>query len=254
MASTGGNLHCVDCHAGRDHRVRGRGADLSGTDLPGEQIGCDTGECHGPQPHGLAALDHHTERIACTVCHIPTFAKSDPTDMRRDWSTPHHLPELGKYSATIELQKDVTPVYAWFNGKTRSQLMGEEIHRRDDGMLEIMAPEGARDDEHSKLNAFKLHRGVLPVLDDKQWLIPLAVEEFFADGDLEKAVAEGAAVAYDIHDPRYSWVETVRYMGIFHEVVPARQALGCLDCHREGGRMDWTALGYERDPLLAAME
>jgi hypothetical protein len=48
-------------------------------------------------------------------------------------------------------------------------------------------------------------------------------------------------------------VDTVRYMGIFHEVEPAKNALRCLDCHSEGGRIDWQALGYEGDPLLSAI-
>ena len=43
-------------------------------------------------------------------------------------------------------------------------------------------------------------------------------------------------------------------MGLFHEVVPAAQALSCLDCHREGGRLDWQELGYKRDPLIDAMD
>ena len=44
----------------------------------------------------------------------------------------------------------------------------------------------------------KLHRGKLPLLRDKQWLIPLAVEEFFADGDVDKAVRHAAAAVYDL--------------------------------------------------------
>ena len=43
-------------------------------------------------------------------------------------------------------------------------------------------------------------------------------------------------------------------MAINHEVVPAGKALECLDCHREGGRMDWKALGYKRDPMLDAID
>ena len=34
MAKDGANLQCTACHAGKDHRVRGRGADLAGTDSP----------------------------------------------------------------------------------------------------------------------------------------------------------------------------------------------------------------------------
>ena len=54
--------------------------------------------------------------------------------------------------------------------------------------------------------------------------------------------------------PEIEWVETTRYMGIYHEVVPASSALECLDCHREGGRMDWQALGYKKDPMLRAID
>jgi hypothetical protein len=174
--------------------------------------------------------------------------------MRRDWSTPKYHEEADKYSATITFEKDVVPVYAWFDGRTRSQFMGETIWRREDGAIPMMAPVGDRDDKDAQIHPFKLHRGVLPLLDGKQWLIPLQVEEFFAEGGLEHAVAAGAKTAYGIDDPRYTWVETIRYMGINHEVVPAAQALQCLDCHRAGGRLDWAALGYDQDPLEQAFD
>lgn len=252
MAKDGHDLACVDCHRGEDHRVRGRGADLSGTDSPDHPLLC-TG-CHDEQPHGIAALDKHTARVYCTVCHIPTFAKADPTDMVRDWSTPQRHEEANKYTATITFGKDVEPVYAWFNGTTRMAKMGEKVLPDADGVIAMMAPLGSRKDKHSKLHAFKLHQATVPYLKDKQWISPLAVDEFFVDGDIEKAVVEGAAAAYGIHHPDYEWVKVKRYMGIYHEVVPARDALQCLDCHREGGRMDWKALGYKRDPLLEAMK
>ena len=252
MASEGNNLSCADCHGGQDHRVRGRGADLSGTDNPGNPLSCES--CHDAQPHGIAVLDHHARKVDCTVCHIPEFAKDDATDMARDWSTPYYHADANKYSATITMQKNVRPVYAWFNGKTHLMRMGQEIEMRDDGTVGIMVPDGRRKDKHAKLHAFKLHRGVLPVLKDKRWLIPIAVEEFFADGDIDKAVAEGAAAAYGIHHPQYDWVPTVRYMGIFHEVQPAANALDCLDCHSPQGRLDWQALGYDEDPIENALD
>ena len=94
-----------------------------------------------------------------------------------------------------------------------------------------------------------MHRGKLPVLDEKQWLVPIATEEFYAHGDIDKAVREAAESFYGMDKIEYSWTDTIRYMGIFHEVVPKENALGCLDCHRPGGRMDWQALGYGSDPL-----
>ena len=101
--------------------------------------------------------------------------------------------------------------------------------------------------------AFKLHRGKLPVLEGKDWLIPIVVEEFFADGDIDKAVREAAEAMYGEHDAAFDWVETIRYMGLFHEVVPGKAALECLDCHGGNGRMNWKELGYEGDPLVALL-
>jgi len=252
MATAGNDLACVDCHGGEDHRVRGRGADLSGTDNPQNPLSCTS--CHDEKPHGHRVLDRHTARVDCTVCHIPAFARSDPTDMRRDWSTPKYHPGDDKYSATITFGKDVAPVYAWFNGNTRLMTMGDEVVRNEDGTVTIMAPQGSRKDRKAKIHAFKLHEGVLPLMKDRQWLIPIAVDEFFIHGDIDRAVAEGAEAAYGVHDPEFEWVPSRRYMGIFHQVQPAANALECLDCHREGGRMDWQALGYDEDPLLAVID
>ena len=64
-----------------------------------------------------------------------------------------------------------------------------------------------------------------------------------------RKLRHAAAAVYDLHDISYDWIETVRYMGIFHEVQPAAASLGCLDCHSEQGRLDWQALGYKQDPL-----
>lgn len=58
---------------------------------------------------------------------------------------------------------------------------------------------------------------------------------------------------YNVENASYTWADTTRYMGIFHGVRPATQALGCLDCHGSKARMDWKALGYTGDPLDAAI-
>ena len=254
MGTDGGDMDCINCHAGTDHRVRGRGADLTATDSPGEPIGCSTDDCHGNAPHAQEVLNYHARTVHCSVCHIPEFAKDNATDMVRDWSKPVHDAEGNKYAPKRVLEKNVVPVYAWFNGKTHAQLMGEPIHVNDDGAVAIMRPDGKRGDGKARIYTFKLHRGVLPVLEDKQWLLPIAVDEFFVDGDIDLAVRKGAEVAYGIHDPVYEWINTVRYMGIFHEVKPASDALRCLDCHSAGGRMDWKSLGYKEDPLLKRLK
>ncbi len=252
MASDGKNMQCVTCHAGADHRVRGRGADLSGSDSPGKPLSCDTAECHGSAPHKADALNRHTRRVSCTVCHIPTFARTDPTDMVRDWSTSVYDKEGDKYTANITLEKDVRPVYAWYNGTTREQLLGEPAYRLGDGSVGIMVPQGSRRDPNSRIYAFKLHRARLPVLSGRNWLIPITVEQFFPNGKIDPAVRSAARETYGINDATYTWSDTSRYMGIFHGVRPKSEALSCLDCHSSGGRLDWKALGYSGDPLERA--
>jgi hypothetical protein len=221
--------------------------------MPSKPLGCDTAECHGVSPHKADVLNHHTARVNCTVCHIPDFARTDPTDMYRDWSKPEYQAEADKYTATIKLEQNVKPVYAWFNGNTREQLLGEPIERRPDGTVGMMVPQGSRKDPKARIYAFKLHRAKMPLLDGKNWIIPIVVEHVFPTGQIDPAVKQAAKETYGINNASYGWVETSRYMGIFHEVQPASKALQCLDCHGSPGRMDWKALGYPGDPLTTLM-
>lgn len=249
MGTNGGNMQCIACHRGEDHHLRGRGADLSASDDPQQPLSCDNSACHGKAPHLAAVLNYHAKRVYCTVCHIPEFAKKDPTDMFRDWSKPHYSAQKDKYGPTIKFEKDVTPVYAWFNGKTWVQLPGKPVRRLADGSVAMMLPQGSRSDPNARIYAFKVHRAEMPVLKKKKWIVPIVVEEFFANGKIDEAVRSAAQKMYGIQDAQYTWTRTTRYMGIFHEVQPAAKALTCLQCHGPKGRLDWKALGYQGDPM-----
>jgi len=48
---------------------------------------------------------------------------------------------------------------------------------------------------------------------------------------------------------KFDWAETEMYMSINHEVAPASEALGCMECHNGG--IDFKALGYSDDPMNA---
>jgi len=254
MASSGNDMACIDCHSGENHRMRGRGVDLLGSDTPEETLRCADGSCHGDAPHEARVLNHHAGRVACATCHIPVFAKGDPTDMVRDWSAPKYNEEKGKYGPSITFAQNAIPEYAWYNGTVRAYLMGEKAERLDDGSAAMVLPEGKRKDKEARIHPFKVHRGKMPILKDEEWLLPIGVEEFFADGDLDKAIRHGSAAAYGIEDPDYDWIDVRRYMGLFHEVSPAEEALRCLDCHGPDGRLDWKALGYDGDPLDEALD
>ncbi len=250
MSEDGAGITCASCHAGTDHRVIGRGSDLASTDTPGVRLSCDNGMCHDSAPHAKELLNTHVQRVDCTVCHIPTFARDEPTDLHRDWSKTHFSDEKGKFTPHIELGNNVVPTYAWYNGTSSMQLPKTPVQRNGDGVVEMAIPQGSKDDPDSRISAFKVHLGRLPVLDDKNWLLPVTVDELYVHGDVDRAVKEGAEGLYGIHDAGYTWADTIRYMKINHEVRPAEYALGCLDCHGPDSRLDWVALGYEAgDPL-----
>ncbi len=249
MGTDGGDMACIDCHRGTAHAMRGRGVDLMGTDTADAPLRCGNGECHQPAPHVQELLNRHAQRVDCTVCHIPVFAKEDATDMARDWSTPAYSEEKDKHIPTFTFGKDVVPTIAWYNGTVWAQLPAMPVTTGADGVITMVQPQGSRTDPKAKLYAFKVHQGKMPVEKEHHWLLPINVEEFFADGNIDGAVREAAHVVYGIEDFEYEWMLVRRYMGIFHEVQPADNALRCLDCHGPDGRIDWAGLGYEADPL-----
>jgi hypothetical protein len=253
MDAEGNDLHCVDCHADQNHRVMGRGVDMVASDTA-TRLSCDNGMCHESDPHAKEMLNRHVAKLSCTTCHIPTFAKADATDVYRDWSDTHFDESAGKFKAHIETQSDVVPTYAWFDGTSFNQLPQQPVTLTEDGLVPIALPAADRGTEGARIHPFKVHRGRLPVAKDSRWLLPITTEEFYAHGDIERAVREAAEIAYGLHDVEFEWVETIRYMGINHGVVPASDALRCLDCHGTDTRLDWTALGYEADPLAAALK
>lgn len=247
MGTDGMDMSCTACHAAGGHHVVGRGSDLASNDSPGERIGC-SGACHTQEPHESDRLNMHAEVIECSTCHIPTFARDEPTEMVRDWSKVVYNEEKAKYAPTQVLEQNVTPVYAWYNGTSWMQLPGEPVELSDDGAIRSAVPVGSRDDPGAKITPFKLHKGVMPVSNDNNWLLPIAVEDCFGSGDVNEAVKEATEKLYGIKDVDYRWLPTVRYMMISHGVQPMDNALGCNDCHGKNGRLDWKALGYDGDP------
>ncbi len=250
----GQDMWCIDCHTDdtHTHRVIGRGVDLAANDRPDKSIDC-AGQCHAGHTHADADLDKHG-RLACETCHIPEFARDEATDMFRDWSNVHFDEKKGKYIYEQVLEYDVEPVYAWYNGDRYALQPGNTVRRTAAGKVAMVLPEGARDDPGSRISPFKLHRGRLPILKKEQWVAPLTTEELYVHGNPDQAVRDGVKHWYglEVDSDDFEWEETVRYMGIYHAVPPAEEALECGACHLAGGRMEWQALGYDGDPYPMA--
>ena len=237
----GAGLGCVDCHQTSAHRIAGRGSDLRPLDSP-TPVNCQN--CHTSTPHNDTDLDRHTARVNCTVCHIPLFSKTIPTDMNRDYSQPGDLVgATGLYEPHITKQAQVIPEYAFFNGTSTFYVFGSEAVPGANGRISMSAPVGSVTDPTSKIYAFKRHTGAQPIDPVTRRLYPLKIGLFFASNDLDSAVRSGAeAVGWAYNG--YEFAQTERYMGLFHEVRPHEYALNCADCHNGGSRLNFAALGY----------
>ncbi len=239
----GSSMTCLQCHKSKDHKLVGSGSQMAGQEAPsGEQCG----SCHdGTTAHKDAAVVKHLAKVACTACHVPSFAKDKPTDMHRDFSKAELVAAQGRYEPAITFQKDVKPVYAWWNGKGTIALPDAPVSPVG-GKVRLFAPEGSRADSKSKLYPFKLHTANMPVDSGTKRLIPVKVGIFFKTGNTDAAVREGGkAAGMDVK--QVEWVQTERYMSIFHEVAPKENAVKCSECHG-GGRVNWKVLGYPGDP------
>lgn len=254
VSAGGAGLVCVDCHNVQNHRIAGRGVDLRPTDL-NQPLRCTN--CHAGRPHNNNNLDKHTDRVDCTVCHIRQFAKVTSTDMVRDFSKPAQLDaERQMYDPNIERAANVAPEIAFWNGISRFYQFGAQAVPGPSGRVLIAGPEGSIDDPAAKLFAFKHHLAVLPHDPLSGRILPMKMGILFQTGNIDAAITTGSAEVGWSLPQGYDFIDAERYMGIFHEVSPASDALGCNECHNGGGRLDFAALGYsprpERDPATAA--
>jgi len=238
----GAGLHCINCHVTENHRIAGRGTDMQATDLD-VPVRCTN--CHDDKPHDSSDLNRHTARVDCTVCHIPAFARITSTDMFRDFSQPAEVHESAQlYEPHIDRAANVTPKYRFFNGFSRFYKFSTPAIPGESGRVVMSEPIGDVTDSDAKLFAFKHHLALQARDRDTQYLIPLKMGVLFQTGDVDAATRQGASEVGWPLASGYDFVPTERYMGIFHEVAPADDALECNDCHADSGRIDFSALGY----------
>lgn len=256
MAADGADMTCTACHKTENHNIPGQA--LSVSVAPGNiTLGCT--DCHAGTTHKSKTINRHVEKVACQTCHIPSFAKAHPTKVWWDWSTAgqdkkaekdeYGHPTYSKMKGDFKWAKDVTPTYAWFNGKVERVLLGEPID--PSGVVHLSSPMGSRDDENSKITPFKVMAGRQPYDAGNN---VMAVPHLFGPGgywktyDWNSAIADGMKAAGLEYSGQYGWVETNMYWKVNHMVAPKEKALRCKDCHGENGRLDWQALGYAGDP------
>ncbi len=257
MGVDGENMSCQECHKTESHQISGNALVVS----PGGDTHIDCVDCHEGNPHVKKKkfLGKHLDKVACQTCHIPSFAKDAPTKTWWDWSDAgKDLPvekdefdkaTFAKKKGSFTWEKDIIPVYAWYNGSAGAYLMGDKMNPY--GVTSLSWPLGSRDDENAKIHPFKVMRGKQPYdTENRTFITPklFGKSGFWKTFDWKSAAEQGMSLAGLDFSGKLDFAETEMYWKINHMVAPKEDALKCKACHSEGGLMDWQALGYPGDP------
>lgn len=250
-------FHCEDCHSKNDHNILG--ASHASIAEGKNHFTCES--CHKGDVHDKDILNSHLKSVACETCHIPKFAKVEPTKTWWDWSKAGEdrdvtVDENGKetYSkkkGEFEWEKNVTPVYAWYDGSAKYYLPGDAI---DGNVVKLNDLNGDITDPNSKIYPFKLMRGKQPYDPVKNYII--IPNLFGKDGywntyDWVSASKIGMEQAGLEFSGEVDFIETEMYWPLNHMVALADEAVNCIECHgvKEGKRVNLKAMGYEEDPM-----
>lgn len=281
------DMRCQDCHRTENHRIAGMSFMAPVTE---GRVSCET--CHGSQPHSITGflsrhLDDHVKALSCETCHIPSFAQETPTRLSTDYSQAGEdrslktdalgMPLYDKNLGALTWGKHVAPVYRWFDGTRKTYVLGDKIENLD--RLELNAPLGEKYIPESRIFPFKVHSAMQPYDTEQQVLLPVKFENgYWRHYDWNRAITEGTAAIGMTYSGKFAFIKTSMYTSIHHEVLPAKQALGCSDCHKKEAitctrchknaagmdlpshtrmvypevkkRMDFKALGYKDDPAV----
>ena len=265
MGTDGQNFDCVRCHSTTLHNIAGRvyttpayehRKSLIEDDLA-SKITCES--CHSSSPHKEdAKANDHTDKVACQSCHVPRFARVNPTKMWWDWSQagkkkngkPYKVkgelerPEYDTLKGDMKWAKDVVPEYYWYNGSIEHLTVKDVIDPGKD--VVINRPVGDKDDIHSRIFPFKVHRGKQPYDKVNKTLVvphlfpkgPADADAYWKTFDWGKAIAFGMDYTGLPYSGEYDFVETSYVFPITHMVAPKDNVVACKECHaHEGGRL-----------------
>ena len=282
MGTDGGNFECVNCHqVKRDTDGNMLSHGIGGMPYhsvdEGEMKQCD--DCHP----GLNTVHIGTtvelvfqnnlhQRLACQVCHIPTFARNTSTKVEWYWETAGQTidpipvdpatgrPTYDKKKGDFVWANNVRPELRFFNGKYRKMLLGANDTYETEPVV-MAEPVGDYTDPSAMIYPFKKMIGnqVADVV-NKRIMVPHLFglaggpNPYWVAFDWDLALLDAAAVTgqpYQSGD--FGFVDTEMYLSVNHEVAPKEQAWGmdtnCGDCHLQG-QIDWTALGWSGDPAI----
>jgi octaheme c-type cytochrome (tetrathionate reductase family) len=286
MGTDGGDMDCVLCHdVERDgdnepvsHGIGGMAFHSNDEGTMRYCTDCHSGSVHVGKPVEIIFSSHTT--LACQVCHIPTFARETSTKTFWDWSTAGDDTRVPQDDPVDPSRKDYDIKkgdFTWaFN--VRPTLLYQERHpdgygkwektviNRTEGFTEqpvvLARPAGDRTTPGAMIYPFKEMPGKQPADAVNNIILvphlypgsdgPNGYWKFF---DWDLALQDAAAQTGQPYSGQHTFVDTVMYLSVNHEIAPKEQAYGyggvesCSDCHG-GDQIDWTKLGCTGDPTV----
>ncbi|MFH2058714.1 MAG: tetrathionate reductase family octaheme c-type cytochrome [Pseudomonadota bacterium] len=260
MGIDGKNFTCTRCHTTVDHNIAGRiytnpavetRKSLIEDDLA-PKITCVS--CHSNEPHkNDSKMNDHTDVVSCQACHIPKFARVNPTKMWWDWSKagkmkdgkpyiengPFGKPIYKSIKGEFKWEKNVVPEYFWFNGSLTSTTADDIIDPAR--IVKVNHPVGDKNDPEARIFPFKVMRGIQPYDKiNKKLVAPLLSGKngYWTTFDMNDAIVRGNKTIGIPYSGEFDYVETTSIFPITHMVAPKENALTCNDCHiREKSRL-----------------
>ena len=287
MGTDGGDMDCVACHqVKRDNDDKMLSHGIGGMPYhsvdEGEMLQCT--DCHEDlnSQHAGTSVDivfqnNNHQRLACQVCHIPTFAREQSTktewywedagqtiaeeDIPRDPVTNRAMYDKKKGSFVWET--NVRPTLLFHDGTWNKMVIHDAdtyTHDPDPSNPVVLgAPAADYTDDDAMIYPFKKMIGnqIADVV-NKRIMVPHLFgpaggpNPYWGKFDWDLALIDGANYTGQPYTSGNSgFVDTVMYLTVNHEVAPKEDAWGmngdCGDCHL-GGQIDWVGLGYDKDP------
>lgn len=265
MDADGLDFSCGKCHQSDSHEVTGsryaptavdeKGAIMRGGKHDRNPTTCVA--CHGNAPHkDYAKMNDHTDKLACQTCHIPAFARGGlQTKMTWDWSTAGKLSKDGKRIQTrtssgkvaydskkgdFTYDSYVIPEYVWFNGAVKFTLFGDKVDGSE--TVKINDFQGGPDDPTARIWPIKKFRGKQPFDKGNETLAVFHTagkdkSAFWGNYDWEKAMKFGMEATGVPYSGKMGFVATEMSWPITHMVAPKEDAVSCVQCHKEEGRL-----------------
>ena len=260
MGTDGKNFSCTRCHTTADHNIAGRiytnpavatRKSLIEDDLA-PKITCVS--CLGNEPHkNDSKMNDHTDVVSCQACHIPKYARVNPTKMWWDWTKagklkngkpyvekgPFGKPVYKSIKGEFKWEKNVMPEYFWSNGSQTSTTIDDVIDPAQ--IVKVSHPVGDGTDPEARIFPFKIHRGKQPYDKiHKKLLAPLLSGKngYWTTFDMNDAIKHGNKTLGIPYSGEFDYVETTYAFPITHMVAPKENALNCTQCHiREDSRL-----------------